>query len=332
MNIKLIKFLYWLNTSLQLILMKIITYNYHIDNIVFNSVFRGMMLPYYIYKLIKHHNKHKNEILVAKWYDIVNGTLDQIDITLSYIGFSGLTIGEYITFRTFSTVLSGLYIMIHQKKLLTLQKMISISLILAACILLLGFYNGSNLLYSVICIVSSIACSLSGFIIELNVKTDEDRELNFYWTKTISYIIALFLGLVSEFLYKTIGLILSNFIKKQIIIIVGLEIIIALLEHFNYYLKINSISKSSKNGSIVIQFLDIMRRFALIIVGVIYFYEKYTPIIYFSLSLMFVGSLIGLFDYENYIYLYHKYVKKSDSNYKINLSSIENASMQIGVT
>jgi hypothetical protein len=323
MNIKLINFLYWLNSTLQLVLMKIITYNYHIDNIVFNSVFRCIMLPYYIYKLIKHHNKHKNEILVARWYDVVNGTLDQLDITLSYIGFSGLTIGEYITFRTFSVFLGGLYLIIYQKKMLSLQKMISISLILTACITLLGFYNEGNLFYSLTCITSSIAYSLIGFIIEVNIKTDEERELNFYWTKTISYIIALFFGLVSEFLYHTISIILSNFFAKQIIIIVALEIIIALLENFYYYLKINSISKSSKNGSIIIQFLDIMRRFTLIVIGAIYFYENYTPIIYFSVSLMFVGSLIGLFDYENFIYLYHKYVKKHNSNYIINQPSIE---------
>jgi hypothetical protein len=90
-----------------------------------------------------------------------------------------------------------------------------------------------------------------------------------------------------------------------------------------YPTNLNLIYKTTKNGSITIQFLDVLRRFTLIVVGVIFFKENYTPIIYFSLSLMFVGSLIGLIDYENYIYLYHKYIQKNHSNYIINPPSIE---------
>ena len=323
MNIILINFLYWFNTTLQLIAMKIITHIYHIDNIVFNSIFRCITLPYYIYKLIEHRKNHKDNILVANWYDILNGLLDQLDITLSYIGFAGLSIGEYITFRTFSIVIGGLYLMIYHKKILPLQKIISMSLIFVACIILLGFYNQSNFFYSFICIMSAISYSLSGFIIELNVKTDEEKKLNFYWTKTVSYTIALFFGSVCEFLYQTSSSIINNFTANNIVIIIGLEIIISLLENFYYYLKIKSISKSTKNGSIIIQFLDIMRRFILVIIGVLFFSEVYTKIIYLSLGLMFIASLIGVIDYEDLIYLYHKYIKKDDSKSNINLPIIE---------
>lgn len=322
MNSSLINFLYWIDTTLQLLLMKIITNIFHLNNFVFNSFLRCISLPYYIYKLIKFQRKNKDKILVASWVDITNGVLDQLDITLSYIGLSGLTIGEYITFRTFSVCLGGIYLIIHQKKLLSLQKMISIALIFIACIILLGFHNGSNFFYSLVCLGSAIAYSIIGFLIELHVKTDEERELNFYWTKTISYIIGLFVGVISEFLYKTISLILGNYNVKDLIIIICLEIIIGLLENFYYYLKIKLISTHPKNGSIVIQFLDIMRRFVLIILGV-FFSEFYTFSIYFSLSLMFIGSFIGLVNYEKMFLLYHKYIKKDQSNYKINLPSIE---------
>jgi hypothetical protein len=253
----------------------------------------------------------------------MNGVFDQLDITLSYIGFVGLSIGEYITFRTFSVVLGGLYLIIYHKKLLPLQKMISMSLIFTACIILLGFYNQSNIFYSFVCITSAIAYSLSGFIIELNVKTDEERKLNFYWTKTVSYTIALFLGFVCEFLYQTISSIFKIFTINNIIIIIGLEILIALLENFYYYLKIKSITKSAKNGSIITQFLDIMRRFTLVITGVLLFSEVYTGVIYLSLSLMFIAGLIGLIDYADLIYFYHKYIKKDDSKSNINLPIIE---------
>ena len=135
----LINFLYWADSTGQLTLMKIITHIYHIDNIVFNSVFRSMTLPYYIYKLRKYQSSNKDKILVARWCDIANGVLDQSDIILSYIGFAGLTIGEYITLRTLSVFLGGLYLIIYYKKLLSLQKMISMGLIFLACVILLGF-------------------------------------------------------------------------------------------------------------------------------------------------------------------------------------------------
>ena len=319
----LVNFLYWLDSTSQLTLMKIITHTYHIDNIVFNSVFRSLTLPYYIYKLKKHQSANKDKILVARWCDIVNGILDQSDIILSYIGFAGLTIGEYITFRTFSVFLGGLYLMFYYKKLLSLQKMISMGLIFLACVILFGFYNGGNFFYSLVSIMSSIAYSLISFIIELNVKTEEERSLNFYWTKTISYTIALFIGVVNEFNYNTISSILNQYLVKDIIIIMGLEFMISLLENFYYYLKIILISNYPKNGSIVTQFLDITRRFSLIIIGVLFFSEIYTPVFFVSLSLMFVGSLAGLFDYNDLVLGYNKYLKKNNSKNIVNLSDIE---------
>jgi hypothetical protein len=319
----LINFLYWADTTLELTLMKVITHIYHIDNIVFNSVFRAIIFPYYIYKLYQYYkrNRDRDKTLVATWCDITTGILDQVDIIMSYIGFYGLSIGEYITFRTFSVFLSGLYLTIYYKKLLPVQKIISIGLIFIACVILLGFYNGSNYFYSLACVLSSVAYSLIGFLIELNVKTDDERELNFYWSKTISYAIALFTGLVTEFSYNTIRSILEKFPPMNLIIVIGLEILIALLENFYYYLKIKLISGHTKNGSIVIQFLDIGRRFGLIIIGILFFAEVYTIAIYLSLSLMFIGSLIGLFDYESAIYLYHKYIKKANNNNNNNNNS-----------
>lgn len=311
MKIKVINFLYWLVTTLDLILIKIITQIYKIDSVIFNSVFKCFTLPYYIYELVKINKTKK---IVANWYDIFNGILDQTDIILSYIGLYGLTVGEYITYRSFSVVLGSIYLIIHNKKLLSLQKMIGITFIFVACCILLGFYNKSNLFYSLMCLGSSVAYSLSGFIIELNVKTEEERKLNFYWTKTISYVIALFLGLTCEFTYNTLSNILKVFSTKNIFIIVSIEIMAALLENFYYYFKVQSISKQSKYGSIIIQFLDIIRRFTMIVIGVFFFKEIYSFIIYLSTSLMFIGSLIGLFDFDNFVYLYHKYLKKENHN------------------
>lgn len=329
MNIKVINFLYWLVTTLDLIFMKIITHTYNIDNVIFNSVFKCIMLPYYIYELVKINKTQK---IVANWYDILNGVLDQVDLIFGYIAFYGLTIGEYITYKTFSIVLGSIYLIIYNKKLLSLQKMIGISFIFLACCILLGFYNKSNFFYSLMCLGSALAYSFSGFIIELNVKTDEERKLNFYWVKTISYIIALFLGLTCEFTYNTITNILKSFSTKNILIIIFLEIVMALLENYYYYFKVHSISKQPKYGSIVIQFLDIMRRFTMIIIGVLFFKEIYSSVIYLSTTLMFIGSLIGLIDSEKVLYFYHKYYKKEtfdENNYKIELTNLDGNNIKI---
>jgi len=304
-----INFLYWFVSTIQLILLKIITHTYLIDNIIFNSFFRAITLPYYVYKLIKI-NKPNNKVLVARWYDIINGILDQFDIILTYIAFSGLTIGEYITLRTFSVFFGSIFLMIYYKKILSLQKIISIGLILLAGMILLGFYNNSGFFYYIICLLSSFAYSLISFIIEIYVKTDEDRNLNFYWTKTVSNIIAIFIAIVNEFNYKTIITLLNNYITRDIIIIIILEIIISVLENYYYYFKIKLISLYPKNGSIITQFLDIMRRFALIIIGIIFFSEIYTSIILLSVGFMFIGSVIGVIDYNYLLYSYEKYLKK----------------------
>jgi hypothetical protein len=317
-----INFLYWADSTAQLALMKIITHNYKIDNIIFNSFFRSMTIPYYIYKLQKYQFENKNKILVAKWYDVLNGILDQLDITLTYIGFSGLTIGEYITLRTLSIFFGGLYLIFYYKKLLSLQKMISMGLIFLACVVLLGFYNGGSFFNYLICIVSSIAYSLISFIIEINIKTDEERSLSFYWTKTISYTIAIFVGTISEFNYNTISSIFNEFLIKDVIIILSIEFLISLLENYYYYLKILLISAHPKNGSIITQFLDIIRRFTLIIIGVCFFSEVYTPVIFISLALMLVGSIVGLVDYHNLVYIYETKFKKTNSINIVNLPNV----------
>ena len=65
-----------------------------------------------------------------------------------------------------------------------------------------------------------------------------------------------------------------------------------------------------------------MRRFTLVITGVLLFSEVYTGVIYLSLSLMFIAGLIGLIDYADLIYFYHKYIKKDDSKSNINSSLV----------
>lgn len=308
-----INILYWFVSTCQLLLMKIISHYYKIDNIVFNSVFRAFLLPYYIFKLFEYYKK--NNKLYAQWCDISNGILDQIDIIISYIAFAGLTLGEYITYRTFSVFINGIYSIMYYKKIFNMEKIIGMFLILIACIILLCFYNTNNLFYSFMCIISSIAYSLISFIIEINIKEDEEKNLNFYWTKTISYLIAIFIGIICEFNYNTIYKIFVNFNYDKILFIIFIELLISLCENFYYYYKIKIISNYPKNGSLITQFIDIIRRFTLIIFSLIVFLEHYNSLLYICLSIMFIGSIIGLSDFTKF--------KKKEKNININLPDIE---------
>jgi hypothetical protein len=303
--------------------MKIIIFYYNIDNLVLNSFFRSLTLPYYIYKILQYKSKNKDKLLVAPWHTIINGILDQLDMILAYIGFVGLTIGEYITYRTLSIGFGGMFLIIYHKKCLTLEKNISIVLIFIACSILLGFHNDSKFIYSFICILSSLAYSLLNFIIEITITTNEKRKLNFYWTKLISCVIALFFTLITEYTYLTITSIFKQLSTKDIVVVLILEISIGILENLYYYWKINLINKSNNNGSIIINYLDILRRFSLIIIGIGLFYEKYNLIIYLSLSIMFIGSLIGI---SNFQIIKNLYIKKTQKNIvvlpEIDLTSI----------
>lgn len=322
MNVILISFLYLIESTLQLVLMKIITDIYDIDNIIFNSIFRSLMFPYYIYKLIQYYRKNENK-LIANWYDIGTGILDQLDIILSYIGFAGLTIGEYITYRTFSIFLGTLYLLMYYKKMLSLQKISSILLIFCSSIILLTYNFKSNFLFSFVCLSSSVASSLINFIIEINVVNEEGQKLNFYWTKTMSYIIAFFITIVTQFNYGTLTKIFEDLGLKDIIIIMFLELCISILENFYYYLKINLIISNSKNGSIIAQFVDIIRRFMLIVIGTIFFGESYSFIIYLCIVIMFFGSLIGLFNKELIVYFYYKYINRNTFEKQEDLQDVE---------
>lgn len=310
MNNIIIYGLYWFVSTLQLLLLKIITHIYKIDDFIFNSFCKVIMLPYYIYKLFIL-NKNSVETINAKWFDIVNGILDQMDTVLTYIAYYGLSIGEYITFRTLSVVIGSILLMINDKKFLPIQKIISVIIILVACVALFIVSIKSSFFYSFVCITSSIFYAFSSFMLQMNVKTQKELELNFFWTKTISCIIALFLSISNQYLYNEITNVLKIFSVKNIIFILSLEIIITILDNLYYYFKMLCILKSN-DGSLLIHFLDITRRFSLIILGILLFSEQYTKIIYLSISIMFLGSIVGLIKYENFLYHYHKYSKKNE--------------------
>lgn len=311
----LINFLYWIISTFELLLMKILANNY-VDDIIFNNFTRSIMLPYNTWKIYKMY-KLKNKFN-PKWFDILTGICDQLDIYFCYIALNGLSIGEYITYRTFSIFITGISLFILGKNILSIKKITSLILIFCACLILLIFNNDNKIIYIFACLFSSYFYSCIGILIELNVKTKSDRKINYYWTKVISNIIGGIVGIMFEYKNQLISNILQ--LTNSLYIILIISLLIAICENFNYYLKVKIIALTQKDnsGSIIIMFLDIFRRFTLLIIGSIFFHEYYNNIMFISISLMFLGSIIGLINF------YQCIDKNSLSDSNISTGNTEN--------
>jgi drug/metabolite transporter (DMT)-like permease len=296
----LLNFSYWIISTVELLLMKILANNY-VDDIIFNSFTRSIMLPYNTWKIYKMYKLKKK--FNPRWFDILTGILDQLDIYFCYIALSGISIGEYITYRTFSIFITGVSLYMFGKNMLSIKKIMSLILIFCACLILLIFNNDNNgkIKYIFACLFSSYMYSCIGILIELNVKTKSDRKINYYWTKIISNIIGAIVAIMFENQTQSLSNILTSTNSLYIILIISL--LIAICENFNYYLKVKiiALTQNDNNGSIIIIFLDIFRRFTLLIIGGIFFHEYYNNIMYFSISLMFLGSIIGLMNFSQCI-------------------------------
>lgn len=148
----------------------------------------------------------------------------------------------------------------------------SLILIFCACLILLIFNNDNNgkIKYIFACLFSSYMYSCIGILIELNVKTKSDRKINYYWTKIISNIIGAIVAIMFENQTQSLSNILTSTNSLYIILIISL--LIAICENFNYYLKVKiiALTQNDNNGSIIIIFLDIFRRFTLLIIGGIF--------------------------------------------------------------
>lgn len=288
-NIILLNLLYYFDTTTQLLLLKIFSVVYNINNVIIIAFIKSLLLPYLVYKLYRNYQD-------PKIYDLLCGLFDYLELVITFIGFAGLTFGEYVVLRTSTVFFNAIMLYLHNKKILSIYKYIGITFIFIACCILIGFYGISRIQYSLPCLIGTILYAYNGFIIETFVK---EKELNFYWTKTISSIIGCLVFITTQHEYNVINFVF-NYDKIKIIIVVSLSFVITFTEIFYYYLKVKIID-NYENGSIIINFIDIFRRFTLLICGIIFFKEKYDFIIYISFSFMIIGSLIGLINKKNYV-------------------------------
>lgn len=281
--------LYFLDSTIQTILFKILISSFHVDDYIYTCFIKSIILPFVFYMLYKNYRD-------PKWYDILNGFLDYFEAVLSLLSFIGLSLGTYITYRTSSIFFGVLFIYLHSGKKLALHKYIGIFLIFIANILLLTTANGISIPYSMICIASSLCYASINFIVEYNCIDEDSKQSNFYWTKTISSSIGIIVAMNAEYLNSNI----SHSISKDKLYVILLSLFIGFAEYFYFYFRIKIVSRVEENnsGSITLSFLDIFRRFIMLMVGIIFFQESYRVIIYIAFVLMFMGSILGTFEIQ----------------------------------
>lgn len=282
--------LYLLDVASEILLLKVLSLYFGINNFIYTSFVFSMFVPFFIYKLIR---KYKN----PEWFDLVSGILDFLILALVSVGVGNLTIGEYTSYRTSSTFFTAIILYCIDKKILPIMKYIGLLLILGACVLLIVFSGVSNIISVIITLTASLLYALSNILVEKFVKTQEEKKFNYYWTKTVSGVINLSIGLTSEVQYKTLSTILLN--TNHLYYVLLISFFISLTENVYYFLKVKIISyyeTKNINGSIVITFLDIIRRFIMILVSVFLFQESYNYIIYIAFSLMILGVLCSVID------------------------------------
>jgi drug/metabolite transporter (DMT)-like permease len=306
--------LYLIDVSAEVLLMKALSLYYGIDNYIFLGFVFSWFLPYFLYKIVV---SYKN----PNWYDLINGLLDFFILQLISVAVSKLSIGEYISYRTSTTIFTAIILYFLDRKILSINKYIGLFFILAGCISLLSNSGFSSIVGTLVCLLASLFFSVSNVIIEKKVINEEEKKLNFYWSKLISSIMNLSVAIITQINYNLIGQIMNT---NNLFIVILLCFFISLTENIYCYLKIKIISENtSNNGSLIINYLDIIRRFIMIFVSIFIFSEKYENYLYISFTVIIIGVLINIIDYKKLReYIIKKFYNRIPDNHDVELTIV----------
>lgn len=287
-----LQFSYILNMILYTIILKSISYYYDILNIIFSCLLFGIYFPilfiYFIY----------NNLIVQK-LDIICGILDYIQLIFFYIGINNINIAEYLSYRTLSIIFNILLSIFFMNKVLNYIEIVGLLLIISMCLLLiiLGelLLHSSNLFYIVCILLASLVYSIMGFLIEIY-----PNKSNFIQTKTISSFLNIFTYMIFGLYDDSINLLIY---KNSSLLFWTMTCFMGGSEIIYYYLKIKIINKTN-DGSIFMNFLDILRRVITLIIGIILFNDTYSIYYFICFFFICIGCIIIQFNKE--ILLYNK--------------------------
>lgn len=267
--------LYFINQTLYVLLFKILEYYLNINNILFNCFIYGLLFIILSNYCIFYNIEYKK-------IDLILGIIDYIQLLIIYISINNLTTGEYICYRTSSILFNILLSYVYLDYTITLKNKIGIIIIIISYIILIIF-NYSSILYAAILLLGSFLYSLIGLLIEkFQVNTIRNNYIQIKWISGLLNFITYIIFIDNS----------DNIFKYNIY--VWIIIILCIIFELGYYKLKIKIIKNIIDGSIFINFLDIIRRIFMLIIGLIIFKDKetYNISIYISFAFITIGSYL----------------------------------------
>lgn len=275
------RILYFIDLVFEVLLIKALTYYFKINNLIYTGLVFGSFLPFFIYKLLRNYSN-------PTWNDLFNGFLDFINLVCISTSVNGFTISRYIPLGTFTILCLGMlinkidnisYIVPKSSKKLSLfLEYFGYFIVGFAILLLLLFYSSLNYFIIIVCFTGTIFYTIDNLIIEKYTVNKSDKELNYYWSKTISSLLNL-----SMVFNHTDVLPIESLWYFLIILF-----LIAKAENIYYFLKIivNKYESSNlDNNQIVINYIDVIRRLSSLIISVLVYQHIIYVFIFISICI-----------------------------------------------
>lgn len=269
---------YLANLVLYVLGIKALSFYYGLNDIYFSFVLYGNIFPivfgYFLYEQPKMY-----------LINVVLGVLDYIQLILLYIGFSGVSVAQYLSYRNSSILINVILSYLFLDKTFCKYQKIGILMITISCVTLFFMDSTDDSFYSLMLLAYSFIYSLIGFLMESYKETSNVLQVK---------VISTGLHMVSHFGYSLFyNSVLQNLSTKLILLIIGCG-----SSEFNFYYLKNKIIQTVDNGSIYTNILDIIRRVITLFLGIWIFNETNPAYLYYLYGVMLVGCILFYFNKE----------------------------------
>jgi hypothetical protein len=274
----LLSLIYLGNLILYVLGIKALSLYYGLSDIYFSFVLYGNIFPivfgYFLYEQPKMYP-----------INVVLGLLDYVQLILLYVGFSGVSVAQYLSYRNSSILINVVLSYLFLDKTFCNYQKTGILLVTVSCIILFCMGSTEQSYYSIILLTYSFIYSLMGFLMECYKETSNVMQVK---------VISTGLHMVSHFGYS---LFYNSVLKTPSIKLILLIIGCGSSEFSFYYLK-NKIIQTVENGSIYTNILDIIRRVITLILGILIFNETNPAYLYYLYAVMLLGCVLFYFNKE----------------------------------
>lgn len=269
---------YLTNLILNVLGVKALSFYYGLDSLFFSFIIYGHLYPviflYFLY-----------ERSIVEPINIVIGILDYFQMVFLYLGITGINIAQYLSYRNSSIVINFMLSYLFLEKTFCKYQKVGILVIFISCIAVIFKGELGNIVYSLMILSYSFIYSLIGFLMEYYKEKSNITQI-----KLVSSLI----HMCSYFFYS---LFYVSLIHNPSILLFLLIIFLGSSEYVYYFLK-NRIIQTVENGSIYTNILDMIRRVATLLLGILIFNEKSPSYLYYFYGIMLFGCVLFYFNKE----------------------------------